>query len=278
MNPMLANEYCKHSAKAREIWDRDTVARSFMVQPKFDGVWCAVLPSGRVLSRTGKELLSLTPELIDAVRNPRLVMIGELVALGQDFAVSSGLARRKTPQPELTLRVFDSVCQERWFAGEDDETTYKDRLEEVQALLPDLAVASHDPGRFDSWAELVEYAECLVRAWGFDGAMAKDPMAYYRRRRSVDMELVKVKPLETDTLEILEVHAESKATKLGGWILVRTGKGTSRVGTGFNGALLQNFLESPEQFQGQFAEIAHMGVTEDGALREPRFLGFRDDA
>ena len=90
--------------------------------------------------------------------------------------------------------------------------------------------------------------------------------------------MVKIKPLQSDSFRVLAAVATQQATKLGGYIVVQTPNGTSRVGTGFTAALLEEFSASPSHFVGAIAEVRHMGVTPAGALREPRFLGFRWDA
>lgn len=274
MNPMLANEYEKHSAKARARVSLEHIAAHFIIQPKLDGVWAAVLPDGRVLSRTGKPLLSMPNDQVDAVRNKHLVIIGELLKLDAPFAESSGLARRTRPQQGLTFVAHDSVCADMWASGDDDETPYHVRLAELSAEGLQTVDAL---GPF-SVAELEATALQYAQRDGYDGLIAKDPEAYYVRRRSINLELVKIKPLQSDSFRVLAAVATQQATKLGGYIVVQTPNGTSRVGTGFTAAMLEEFSARPSHFAGAVAEVQHMGITPAGALREPRFLGFRWDA
>ena len=275
-NPMLANPYDKMAAKWRATVSEDELARSFIIQPKYDGVWVAILPTGAVISRVGKPITSLPPALVDRLRDKFLVVIGEALVLDKPFAYSSGQVRRKTTSADLTVVVHDAVCWDRWQEGEDDETPYESRLREVMTMWPDLAT-----GRLANPKDAAAL-QALGQDWaskdGYDGVIAKDPKAYYRRRRSDRGEAVKYKGIQSETFEVVGATVVQQPTKLGGYITVAVGDGkTTDVGSGLTQAQLKALQQNPVSWNGNLAEVEFMERTEDGKLREPRFLGLRAD-
>lgn len=273
---MLANPYDKMAAKWRASISEDEVARSYIIQPKYDGVWVAILPDGSVISRVGKPITSLPPSMVDRLRTKHLVVIGEALVLDKPFACSSGQVRRKTVSPDLTVIVHDAVCWERWQEGEDDETPYADRLYEVTLMWP-----YHAPGRLANPKDAAAL-QALGQDWasrdGYDGIIAKDPKAYYRRRRSDRGEAIKYKGIQSETFEVVGATVVQQPTKLGGFITVDVGDGkTTDVGSGLTQAQLAELQANPLRWNGLLAEVEFMERTEDGKLREPRFLGLRAD-
>ena len=275
-NPQLANPYDKMSAKWRKDVTEDYVAQCYIIQPKYDGVWVAILPDGRVISRVGKPITSLPPALVERLRNKHLVVIGEALVLDKPFAYSSGQVRRKTTSPDLTVVVHDCVCQERWFAGEDDETPYSLRISEARTLWPDLCSGTL-PNVKDG-AALVSLGQSWAINDGYDGVIAKDPSAYYHRKRSTFGEAIKYKGIQSETFRVVGSTVTQQPTKLGGYITVDVGDGkTTDVGSGLTQAMLEALQRNPGSWNGNLAEVEFMERTEDGKLREPRFLGLRAD-
>lgn len=268
---MLANEYSKHSAVFRRNNSKDDVARSYIVQPKHDGVFCALFP-GAAYTRTMETLRSVDHLVLD-VALPGLVLFGELWAEGMDFATISGLARRHYHSPELGIKVFDAVTMDEFDAGKTD-VPYILRRDRYRNLLAPQRMANDYAGTFD--AETLETkARVLSESVGYDGLILRDPAAGWFAGRSKDGEIIKVKPTIRLSLRVVNMDVVRQPTKLGGYITVRLPGGAQcDVGSGLTQEILK---DSPLNIIGKIAEVEAMGYTNTGSLREPRFKGWRDD-
>lgn len=267
--------------------------------PKYDGCFMMVaFWDGKpdfILSRAG-EVVKSCDHIYDDVleRYPKIaqtkggkVFLGEAWRPGTEFAVLSGEFRRQRPQLGLGFAVFDLV---NYTVGADDMPvlhsphTYADRLallEDCDRLVggncfPPLSVVCE--GEAHAW----RYALKLKAMGGYDGAVAGNPYADYPGAGSGKCgSFIKLKPLKSFSLEVVAVVNKlgEKTGRAVGTPVVRFKKGTCGVGTGFSNDDAEAWYKQPNLIVGKIIEVGCMDVYpgETGMMREPRFLGVRDD-
>jgi DNA ligase-1 len=120
-------------------------------------------------------------------------------------------------------------------------------------------------------------AEAVARAWvklgGYDGAIIRNSNTKYTPGLVKNAEIIKVKPLTSLDLRVDSVMTEPGAkTGRPVYTIEVNYKGvTSKVGSGIPHA----YNDVPKI--GQIVQIDCLGITADGKLREPRFIGIRHD-
>ncbi len=266
-----------------------------LLLPKYDGCFCMVglwdgAPSF-ILSRDGNAVKSMDHVYEDLyLRYPWLrdqkggfVVLGEAWRPGTEFAEISGAFRRQRPQPQLGLAVFDMVE----YTGTPDapmlfsDEIYGVRLQRLVDCRPGLCNAHPPmPVYCDGEAHAIRYAKKLKEAVGYDGCVAGDPEATYMVSDGHG-EFLKVKPLQSFTLEVVGVDGAlgDKTGRVTCALVVRFKNQTCKVGTGFSNEQAANWVATPLLVKGTLIEVACMGVYPgpEGMMREPRFVGFRDD-
>lgn len=267
-----------------------------LMLPKYDGCMAIVCfvdgKPDRIVSRTGERVLSMDhiygdmllryPDL--ALRPGGVAFIGEAWLPGRTFAELSGTFRRQSPQAGLGFAVFDMVDYEAAGTVLSSSLPYAQREGwlEVHAdrrapglVFPPLLVVC------EGEEHAKRYAQTLKNMGGYDGCVAGDPFATYLPGSGSNGEFLKVKPLRSFTLEVVGVTA-SKGEKTGRdtvALQVRFKGGVCGVGTGFNHEQAELWAAFPATVVGTIIEVACMAVYDGptGMMREPRFVGFRND-
>lgn len=287
------------SAKALKALD----GRTYGLQPKWDGCHLVIkfhraelggfqdddMPegsSGQALV-TGYSLESATGEPNRACEHIALALIqsagdfdlagyavtGEVWVENTPFPDISGAFRRHSPQPHLKFVLLDIVKLDE-NGGLNDPRPWEDRLRTVMFKEhPSLIWAGLRDPRIIS---PVQYAEDLKKAGGYDGAILRDIHAPYKVGRCRNGEVIKVKPLLS--LDLLCIGASKAVGEKTGRdtvaLLVQLKDGiVGKVSTGLN----HEEQADPGRFIGKIVQVDSMGWTEDGKLREPRFIGERHD-
>jgi DNA ligase-1 len=267
------------SKKARAQFELDLAAGEYLLTPKYDG--CAVhieLNDGRIeqcISGSGKPVRSLDhalKELLQVFPSGRVVLDAEAWVPDMEFQEISGLFRRHTSDSRLQLKVFNGY----FITGRNQR--YEDRLGSLsQALYYVPLRYTHMAAR--SQALALEHATTMARYWqalgGFDGAVLHHRDAPYFQGRA-KYESVKIKPLLSYDLEVTGVNAAvgEKTGRATCALVCRWKDGdVQEVATGLSHAQQAD----PGQFIGKIIEVRAMGLTSDGKLREPRFVGVRED-
>lgn len=256
--------------------------KTYGLQPKWDGCHLVVFFNTKdysLESATGETNLAcdhIAQALLDSAGGFDLdgyAVTGEVWKENTPFPDISGSFRRHSPQPDLKFVVLDIVKVDE--KGElNDPRPWEDRIRTVMFKEhPSLIWAGLRDPRIIS---PVKFAEDLKNSGGYDGAILRDIHAPYKVGRCRDAEVIKVKPLLS--LDLLCVgHEKAKGTKTGRdtvALLVRLKDGKfGKVATGLNHEQQAN----PEQFVGKIIQVDSMGWTEDGLLREPRFVAERHD-
>lgn len=281
-------EYSKLSAKRKAVvkWE------GRILLPKYDGclalVYVKLGKLVKIVSRDNKPVRSMD-HIIDDL-NARYdwlqdvehaVILGEAWNPGKTFAEISGTFRRHSPQPSLGFAPFDIVNYDEAGGWLYDDEVYSKRLSYLtnakQAycnVFPPLPITCEDEDHAHRYA-----SKCKALG-GYDGAIASDPLAPYVVSDGMG-EFLKLKPLRSFSLVVTDVQAGtgSKTGRATAALGVRFKQGTCYVGTGFSNADAAAWTADPSTVIGRTAEVSCMDVYpgEDGMMREPRLVGWRDD-
>lgn len=262
----------------------DKLVEGYTMQPKYDGCHLILhLPdghSGRAISRTGEPCRSV-PHLVEqarAVFGSGVVIFGEAYCFGKTFSQLSGLFRQHTPAPELIMMAFDVVPSAAFELGLHYHYPYRYRLERLRAAVKAAGASANDIVVTPDFPvnNPADYAMCLKEQGGYDGAILRNSDSGWVAGDSKHGEVIKVKPVMSLDLRVRGWFlGKGKHANRAGGIYVEHNGVQSGVGTGFTDD--ERAVIAQGSFDGAIAEVEFMGFTEDGALREPRFKGWRYD-
>ncbi len=261
----------------------------FIAQPKHDGVNCIAViesmdPEGVTLwTRTGEPITS-APHVCEALAKfPGLqpcVLLGELWAEGKDFHEISGAVRRKRETTDwLQLVVFDHLTLDEFVEGYSP-LSYVQRAERLpepfSRIRDDAPVVSivSEGTLIENGLTPDEAALQLIALGGYDGLILRDPAAAWKASDGKNGAIIKVKPPVRVTYQVSNIFSAvgEKTGRTVYTLEVRDKNARAHViGSGVP--------HSADKLPGigQLVEIEAMGFQPDGALREPRYKGIRDD-
>jgi bifunctional non-homologous end joining protein LigD len=291
------------------LTDRRDFGEDWLLERKFDGERCVARKDAdkvRLESRTAKDLTGTYPEVRAAVasqQDRKLLLDGEVVAFDGDQTSFSRLQQRlgiTNPSPEhvaaypVVFCVFDLLELD----GDDlrDRPLLERRARLTAAIRPSAGLQLSDAWHDDSERRFAQ----ACRA-GWEGLIAKRAQAPYVPGRSRDW--LKLKCVWEQEFVIGGYTDPAGSRTDFGALLVgyyddRGLRYAGKVGTGYAAATLRdlgarlrvlNTLESPFVDAGPISRgthwtrpelVAQIGFAEwtnDGRLRQPRFLGLRDD-
>jgi bifunctional non-homologous end joining protein LigD len=289
------------------LTDRPFSDPEWVFERKLDGERCgAVRRAGQVtlLSRSGRVMTGSYPELVDALRQdgPDLTVDGEIVAFTRGQTSFSRLQQRmQISDPERARRSPVAVYYYIFDLLElGDEDLRPLPLLERKARLRQ-AVSFHGHLRYTSYRRgdgETAFREACRRGW--EGVIAKRVAGPYVATRSRDW--LKIKCAHSQELVIGGWTAPKGSREHLGALLVgyyESGqlRYAGKVGTGFDRPTLRRLaeeLERRERSTAPFvsgappraarwaepelvAEIGFAEWTRDGKLRQPKYLGLRDD-
>jgi DNA ligase D-like protein (predicted ligase) len=291
------------------LTDRRDFADDWLLERKLDGVRCVARKDGRDVrleSRTGKDHTGTYPEVVAAVGAQRasdVLLDGEVVAFDGEQTSFSRLQQRMgvtSPSRELVAAypvvycVFDLLDVD----GEDltDRPLLERRARLTKAIRPRAALQLTEAWSDDSERRFAE----ACRA-GWEGLIAKRADAPYAPGRS--KRWLKLKCAWEQELVIGGfTDPAGSRTDFGALLVGYYEDGRLRyagkVGTGYSAATLRELgarLRDHETRESPFVDarpvprgthwvrpelVAQIGFAEwtnDGRLRQPRYLGLRDD-
>lgn len=204
-----------------------------------------------------------------------VVLDGEV--FGDNFKESISAVRKKDKAATNTKyhlydwmladEFFDSKCPRNQLAR---LKTLKKAFNVIKVELETIRIVPTNLVNSESEA-IVAYDKFIDA--GFEGAVLKKPNTPYSFRRSYDW--MKMKPEES--ADLMVVGYEEGTGKYEGQIgaLIVDFNGVEvNVGSGLSDALRASLMG--ERFIGRIIEVEYMEVTQDGSLRHPRFVSFRD--
>jgi bifunctional non-homologous end joining protein LigD len=291
------------------LTDRRDFGEDWLLERKFDGERCVARKAGgdvRLESRTAKDLTGTYPEVRSALASQRhgdLVLDGEVVAfdgeqtsfsrLQQRLGATSPSAARVAANP-VVYCVFDLLELD----GDDLRSLplLERRARLTDAIRPCAALQLSEAWRDDSQKRFAQACQA-----GWEGLIAKRAAAPYAAGRSRDW--LKLKCVwEQEFVIGGYTDPSGSRTDFGALLVGYYEDGSLRyagkVGTGYTAATLQQLgarlrtLQTPESpfvdarpipkgthwtDPELVAQIGFAEWTNDGRLRQPRFLGLRDD-
>lgn len=289
-----AVEFDKVTAKAKKekgLTDLASLANVYGAQRKYDGCNGILIlkPNEQVLlSRTGEVVRSCDHikragrASFNAVlaRGATAVVLGEVWQKGRPQSAISGDFRRHDPAPGLQFIAFDVLNFDEYTAGFSDNP-FMTRYEQLWHHLRDSHPGDtlrlceyYNPG---TYGDPQAFADQLVAQGGYDGAILRDPTAPWTRGSGTAGEIIKVKNTETFDLRVIGVE-EGKGKYAGtlGALVLQGPKGPVTC-SGMSDEQRNQWWAEPSLIVGQIVEVAALGFTVKGSLREPRFKGIRHD-
>ena len=291
------------------LTERRDFGDDWLLERKFDGERCVARKRGgdvRLESRTGKDLTATYPEVRDALitqQADEFLLDGEVVAYQGDQTSFSRLQQRlgtTAPSREqiaaypVVYCVFDILEVD----GEvlTDRTLAERRTRLTREIRTSAALQLSEAWRGDAQRRFDEACQS-----GWEGLVAKRADAPYMSGRSKDW--LKLKCVwEQEFVIGGYTDPTGSRTDFGALLVGYHEDGRLRyagkVGTGYNAARLRDLgaqLRSLETSGSPFVDakpiprgthwirpelVAQIGFAEwtnDGRLRQPRFLGLRDD-
>jgi ATP-dependent DNA ligase len=295
---MKAVEWDKLSApfKKKHGNQDSLIDKGWWVQKKYDGcmgIATIYMDPGKCImrSRTGGDYSAscghLLRELHEAACS-EMVSFDPFVVIGEvwrpieeaKFPSISGDFRKQSPREHLRFIANDLLT-----TGLDTGMPYRDRFRHLCLLLPDVPNSGRAPWQVTVAETFTNFGEHfagtkvndVAAAWqasgGFDGAIMRDPNSGYKIGLVKNGEIIKVKPLTT-----LDLRVTGVSTDVG----EKTGRAVYSIDVTYDGVISSVGSGIPHHIDdvpaiGQIVEIACLGVTEEGKLREPRFKGVRFD-
>lgn len=291
------------------LTDRRDFGEDWLLERKLDGERCVAIKEGgdvRLESRTAKNLSDTYPEVragVAALRSAGLLLDGELVAFDGEQTSFSRLQQRlgvAAPSPQLVAEypvvycVFDLLALD----GEDltGEPLLARRARLMRVVRPSATLQLTEAWSGDSQRR---FADACRSGW--EGLIAKRADAPYTTGRSRNW--LKLKCAWEQELVIGGFTDPGGSRTDFGALLVGYYEDdklryAGKVGTGFSATTLRDLgarLRKLEAREPPFVDVrpvprgahwtrpelvAQIGFAEwttDGRLRQPRFLGLRDD-
>jgi bifunctional non-homologous end joining protein LigD len=269
----------------------------WVYEEKYDGDRIVAYKEGarvHLFSRNAKDHTAAFPEIVAAIGDlphRTLLLDGEVIALDSRGVSRFQLLQRRTVEPKYA--VFDCLYKDgRDFRG--------DLLFRRRDILESVIVAGKFLFPSRRLAENGLEAYRIAKQRGYEGVVAKDNTSPYIERRSTKW--LKVKVRHEDEFVIAGYTAPSGKRKYFGALLLgayRDGKlhYVGKVGTGFSESTLAMLykkfkplvrarpalVDPPREKDVTWlaprlvAQISFQEWTADGKLRQPAFLGLRDD-
>jgi bifunctional non-homologous end joining protein LigD len=291
------------------LTDRRDFGEDWQLERKLDGERCVARKDGervRLQSRTGKDLTGTYPEVTAAIAEQRasgMLIDGEVVAFDGEQTSFGRLQQRlgvAGPAPQLIAEYPVVYCVFDMLELDGEDLTgrpLRERRERlVAAIRPSAALQLTEAWSGDSQRRF----DAACRA-GWEGLMAKRVEAPYARGRSKDWLKLKC-AWEQELVVGGFTDPAGSRTDFGALLVGYYEDGALRyagkVGTGYSAETLRELgskLRALETPQTPFADarpiprgthwtrpelVAQVGFAEwttDGRLRQPRFLGLRDD-
>ena len=291
------------------LTDRRDFDDGWVLERKLDGERCVARKRGagvRLESRSGKDLTGTYPEVraaVSAQRARSLLLDGELVAFDGEQTSFSRLQQRlglANPPPRLVAEYPVVYCVFDLLEVDGADITQRSFLERravlTSAIRPGEAMQLTEQWRGDA---VRRFAEACRSGW--EGLIAKRADAPYTPGRSRDW--LKLKCAWEQEFVVGGYTDPAGSRTDFGALLVGYHEGArlryaGKVGTGYTAATLRNvgrrmreleipaspFVDARPIPRGTHwtrpelvAQIGFAEWTTDGRLRQPRFLGLRDD-
>lgn len=268
-----------------EIADITKVKYPAYVQPKLDGYRC-IYKQGQMWSRSGKSFGNKNlPAYFNSLYSINdYITDGELYAEGFNFnKLQTILNTFDAPLPSnLKLFIYDCMTVPEW-ESKKCQKPYSDRLKQLNKLVAHIGdyqkIIGIGNDKVNTSKEVLDLYKNYLQD-GYEGVMLKDPEGLYKWKRVTvkSGEMLKVKPYKTLDLEVTGIYdGKGKYEGIAGGMVFSYNSVTVRCGSGIDDDLRKEMADQPSKFIGKVAEIRYLEITEDGSLRHPTFVRWRED-
>lgn len=245
----------------------------YIIQPKYDGFRCRVVPTetGHLLLSSEENIFFSVPHLnkmFDTL-NLNLELDGELYVHGLNFdEISSLVSRTVNIHPGYNIvefHCFDIITN-------TPQTERLLKLETLKGLHRNLQIAPFYI--CESLDDIMRTYDLLIKN-GYEGIIVRNINNLYERKRSTLV--MKFKPKKGDTYEIVdyveEVSINGQPKDSLGALVCASGDGqTFNVGTGFTQEQRQTLWKSKELLPGKVCKVAYQHLTDKKVPRFPVFV------
>ena len=265
---------------------KQIVSKGVFASPKFDGYRCiAIVSDGEVVlySRAGTEFHNF-PSIVESLSRSfpkgKYVFDGEIMSDDfQSMQKSAFANKRGTTVGDVKYFVFGFVPYDEWFTKQFVLTT-SERLNALKELSgsfgSDIIMVAH------KYIESIEDAlkfEVNCLNYGYEGAMLLPDIPYYLGKKS--NKLLKLKTMQSQDCTVVGFYEGEPGTRnegtLGGLKLIQENSVACNCGTGFSDEDRSYIWNNSQEFIGRIAEIKYQELTEDGVMRFPVFMRWRND-
>lgn len=267
---------------------KEIVEGGVFISPKLDGYRCiAVCDNGSVslYSRNGS-IYSNFPTIIETLERVSegmsYVLDGEIMS--DDFSSMQKTAfasQRRTSVGDVNYHVFGYIEYNEWITGNFVMST-TERVNELDHLFEDLVMNIDDNIIQVDQIHATDVATCRKYETefiqeGYEGAMVlPDDIPYYKGKKSNKLLKFKImKSMECVVVGMYEGNDKYKGM-MGGLNLHQDDGKECDVGSGFTDEDRDYVWKNKDKILGRLVEIKYQELTDDGIMRFPIFLRYRD--
>ena len=262
------------------------ISKGVFASPKFDGYRClAVINEGKVTlySRAGTEFVnfpSIAESLERSFPKASLVLDGEIMSDDfQSMQKSAFANKRGTTVGDVKYFVFGYIPYGEW-----NSKSFSMKTSERLNQLADLEYSFEEnivrvDQKFITNADDAYKFEAECMAQGYEGAMLLPDIPYYLGKKS--NKLLKLKTMQSQDCRVVGLYEGEAGSRndgvMGGVDLIQENGVACRCGSGFTDEDRHYMWSNQSEFIGKIAEIKYQELTEDGVMRFPVFLRWRND-
>lgn len=245
----------------------------YIVQPKYDGVRCRIVPveSGCILLSSEENIIYSVPHINETINHLglKVELDGELYCHGMSFeeivSITSRTVNLHSDYKRIQFHCFDIVNNEPQMKRSLTIYNFHD-LSQNLVIAPfwlcenlDDVMRTHDK----------------LQELGYEGIIVRHTQAPYELKRS--LYVMKFKAKKEDDYEIVgyqeEMSIEGRAKDTLGALICKSGDGnTFNVGTGFSADSRRNLWLVRDGLQGKIAKVKYQHLTTGKQV--PRFPVF----
>ena len=259
----------------KRVHDIEKVA----VEPKYDGIRCiAIVDKNEVemFARSGKQIVNF----IDTVGSD-LICLGDGVydgeIMSEDFTeLMRQVYRKKNAKvSDVSYVIFDYLPIKEW-KSKMSKMTCEDRYNVLLSREPrQHKFLSLAPRYYITPDKILDYHKAF-EGLGYEGTMIKSIDAPYKFNRGY--EVMKLKSFLDADCEVIRIEAGSgKFKETTGSLVVDFNGVEVGIGSGLSEKERAAIWAAPNEYIGMTVEIRYQEVTNDGSLRFPTFVCFRND-
>lgn len=256
----------------------------YLAEPKFDGLRsvCIIREKDNIefLTRFGNKVHNVDIIQHEIAEQPKLigfVLDGEIYSKNwsETISITKTIKTHKIAE-NLIFYVFDILTITEW----ENKQCNKPLIERKKLLNSKLIDTPHvQKVRFKKIKDLQDaykiYEYYLSK--GLEGIMLKRIDSLYKFKRTKDW--LKVKDVLTDEFLVVDIlEGTGKYKGMLGSVVIQLKDGRKmKVGTGFTDEQRKKYWNNKNLILNKYIEVAYQELTNDGKLRNPRFIRVRED-